>query len=494
MREARGPEWTDWLHGARHPGADRHRHARARRCTCASAARCAAPSSPARETSTRRSQPSAAQPSMAGAALAGRVSTTRAVRRSQTRATSRVAVVDYGAKRSILRRLARGRRRRSTVFPHDVDADTLAALRRRAALERPRRPRAARRRGRDRARAARARAGARHLPRPPAARARDRPRAPTSCPFGHRGANHPVVERATGRVLVTSQNHGFAVEASADRASTHESLYDGTVEGARLSGAARALGAVPSRGRAGAARRLVDPRRAGSRRCALPRRDDIQSICLIGSGPIVIGQACEFDYAGCQALKVLRDDGYRTIVVNSNPATIMTDPGFADRTYLEPLDLEGVADVLRARAARRAAADDGRPDRAQPRTRAARGGRPRRARRRADRREGRRDRTAPRTASSSRRRSSRAACRSRRRASSPRPRSSTASPCRRWCAPRSRSAGTAAASSRRQTELERAGRARPAREPDRPGARRGVASAAGTSSSSRSSATAPTTS
>jgi carbamoyl-phosphate synthase large subunit len=78
----------------------------------------------------------------------------------------------------------------------------------------------------------------------------------------------------------------------------------------------------------------------------LPRRRDLRSICLIGSGPIVIGQACEFDYAGCQALKMLREDGFRTIVVNSNPATIMTDPGFADRTYLEPLDLEGVADVL----------------------------------------------------------------------------------------------------------------------------------------------------
>jgi carbamoyl-phosphate synthase large subunit len=78
----------------------------------------------------------------------------------------------------------------------------------------------------------------------------------------------------------------------------------------------------------------------------MPRRHDLESICLIGSGPIVIGQACEFDYAGCQALKVLREDGFRTIVVNSNPATIMTDPGFADRTYLEPLDLEGVADVL----------------------------------------------------------------------------------------------------------------------------------------------------
>ena len=78
----------------------------------------------------------------------------------------------------------------------------------------------------------------------------------------------------------------------------------------------------------------------------MPARRDISSVCVIGSGPIVIGQGCEFDYAGCQALKVLREDGYRTVVVNSNPATIMTDPGFADRTYIEPLDLEGVASVL----------------------------------------------------------------------------------------------------------------------------------------------------
>src|SRR5919201_77891 len=85
----------------------------------------------------------------------------------------------------------------------------------------------------------------------------------------------------------------------------------------------------------------------GWRRCrCMPRRSDLRSICIIGSGPIVIGQACEFDYAGCQALKVLREDGFRTIVVNSNPATIMTAPGFADATYLEPLDLEGVAHVL----------------------------------------------------------------------------------------------------------------------------------------------------
>jgi carbamoyl-phosphate synthase large subunit len=78
----------------------------------------------------------------------------------------------------------------------------------------------------------------------------------------------------------------------------------------------------------------------------MPRRPDLRSVCLVGAGPIVIGQACEFDYAGSQALKILRAEGYRTVVVNSNPATIMTDPGFADRTYLEPLDLEGVAGVL----------------------------------------------------------------------------------------------------------------------------------------------------
>src|SRR5436309_690108 len=79
----------------------------------------------------------------------------------------------------------------------------------------------------------------------------------------------------------------------------------------------------------------------------MPRRTDIESVCIVGSGPIVIGQAAEFDYAGCQALKVLREDGFRTIVVNSTPATIMTDPGFADRTYIEPLDAESVAEVLR---------------------------------------------------------------------------------------------------------------------------------------------------
>src|SRR4051794_7109964 len=69
----------------------------------------------------------------------------------------------------------------------------------------------------------------------------------------------------------------------------------------------------------------------------MPRRDDIQRIMLLGSGPIVIGQAAEFDYSGTQACKVLREEGYEIVLVNSNPATIMTDPEFADATYVEPL-------------------------------------------------------------------------------------------------------------------------------------------------------------
>jgi carbamoyl-phosphate synthase large subunit len=78
----------------------------------------------------------------------------------------------------------------------------------------------------------------------------------------------------------------------------------------------------------------------------VPRRDDIESILVIGSGPIVIGQACEFDYSGTQACRVLAEEGYRVVLANSNPATIMTDPGTADRTYVEPLDPEMLAAII----------------------------------------------------------------------------------------------------------------------------------------------------
>src|SRR5437867_7386824 len=80
----------------------------------------------------------------------------------------------------------------------------------------------------------------------------------------------------------------------------------------------------------------------------VPRRTDIRSILLIGSGPIVIGQACEFDYSGTQACKSLREEGYRFILVNSNPATIMTDPEFADRTYIEPMTVEVLERIIAA--------------------------------------------------------------------------------------------------------------------------------------------------
>ena len=78
----------------------------------------------------------------------------------------------------------------------------------------------------------------------------------------------------------------------------------------------------------------------------MPRRNDLRKILLIGSGPIVIGQACEFDYSGTQACKALREEGYEVILVNSNPATIMTDPNTADRTFIEPLTWEIVAKVI----------------------------------------------------------------------------------------------------------------------------------------------------
>ena len=79
----------------------------------------------------------------------------------------------------------------------------------------------------------------------------------------------------------------------------------------------------------------------------MPKRKDIYKILIIGSGPIVIGQACEFDYSGTQACKVLRKEGFKVVLVNSNPATIMTDPELADRTYIEPITPEVVEKVIR---------------------------------------------------------------------------------------------------------------------------------------------------
>ena len=78
----------------------------------------------------------------------------------------------------------------------------------------------------------------------------------------------------------------------------------------------------------------------------MPKREDIKTILIVGSGPIVIGQACEFDYSGTQACKALRDNGYRVVLVNSNPATIMTDPEIADATYIEPVDWQTLEKII----------------------------------------------------------------------------------------------------------------------------------------------------
>ena len=79
----------------------------------------------------------------------------------------------------------------------------------------------------------------------------------------------------------------------------------------------------------------------------MPKRNDIKKILVIGAGPIIIGQACEFDYSGTQAIKALKEEGYKVILINSNPATIMTDPQFSDKTYIEPITKEYVETIIK---------------------------------------------------------------------------------------------------------------------------------------------------
>ena len=79
----------------------------------------------------------------------------------------------------------------------------------------------------------------------------------------------------------------------------------------------------------------------------MPRREDLRTIMVLGSGPIIIGQACEFDYSGTQGCKALKEEGCRIVLLNSNPATVMTDPAFSDRTYMEPLNIHMASSIIR---------------------------------------------------------------------------------------------------------------------------------------------------
>ena len=180
--------------------------------------------------------------------------------------------------------------------------------------------------------------------------------------YGHRGINIPVIEHATGKVSITAQNHGFAVEGEAGERFdtpfgpaeiTHTCPNDGCVEGLALLDAPafsvqyHPEAAAGPHDAADLFDRFVgaDGEREGP---LMPRRDDLRHVLVIGSGPIVIGQAAEFDYSGTQACRVLRAEGLRVSLVNSNPATIMTDPEFADATYVEPVTPEFVEKVIAA--------------------------------------------------------------------------------------------------------------------------------------------------
>jgi carbamoyl-phosphate synthase small subunit len=227
MREARGPGWTDWLHGRGIPALtaiDTRSLVLHLRDRGAMRAAVVAGEGDVDEAlrATRE------QPSMTGSALVSAVSTKTPYGVGESGAAT-IAVVDYGCKRSILRRLT-GAGGAVTVFPHDIDADTLARYDGVLLSNGPGDPEplegevAVIRELLGRVPVLGICLGHQLL-------ALATGLATFKLPFGHRGANHPVLERASGRVLVTSQNHGFAVRATEERAATHESLYDGTVEG-----------------------------------------------------------------------------------------------------------------------------------------------------------------------------------------------------------------------------------------------------------------------
>ncbi len=184
--------------------------------------------------------------------------------------------------------------------------------------------------------------------------------------FGHHGGNHPVRDAETGAVYVTSQNHEFQVDASSlpEQSGWYVSernLNDGSVEGLRhrelpaFSVQYHPEGAPGPQDRAGVfdefLRMCVVGREGGTDRLAQTALSAEETelpkcVLVIGSGPVIIGQAAEFDYAGTQACRALREEGIRVVLVNSNPATIMTDDSSADAVYVEPLTVDVLERVI----------------------------------------------------------------------------------------------------------------------------------------------------
>jgi carbamoyl-phosphate synthase large subunit len=179
-------------------------------------------------------------------------------------------------------------------------------------------------------------------------------------PYGHHGANHPVKDLESGRVHITSQNHEFQVDAASlppgDFFVSQRNLNDGSVEGLghrtlpAFSVQYHPEGCPGPQDNQHLYDRFVEMVR--DRRPVLKavggavQPEKPKKVLILGSGPIVIGQAAEFDYAGTQACKALREEGITTVLVNSNPATIMTDEEVADRVYLEPLTVEALERII----------------------------------------------------------------------------------------------------------------------------------------------------
>jgi carbamoyl-phosphate synthase small subunit len=228
MREARGPAWTDWLneHGVvALTGIDTRSLVLHIREAGAMQACVVTGDATSIEEAVATA---AAQPSMEGRALVSEVSTPEPYDFT-TEGRARVAVVDYGVKRSVLRRLANAGAR-VTVFPHDVDADTVAAYDGVLLSPGPGDP-APLTAQTEMVGGLVGRTDVLGICLGHQLLAMATGHETFKLPFGHRGTNHPVLERATGRVLVTSQNHGFAVRASEAQEISHHSLYDETVEG-----------------------------------------------------------------------------------------------------------------------------------------------------------------------------------------------------------------------------------------------------------------------